>query len=129
MIPFAGLENLVSAGWRHGDAPCDQKKRRAHHGPASLEARATGVAGYMGSTSILYHAIRHGRLKGNCRRTVNYRARFARVNCKKLQFTGIILPVTDCGDEPYGKFAPRHHGEGSNDRRRNDTSITAPVNP
>ncbi len=40
------------------------------------------------------------------------RGAMAGVNCKKIQFTGIILPVTDCGDEPYGKFAPHHRTEG-----------------
>jgi hypothetical protein len=51
------------------------------------------------------------------------------VNCKKVQFTAKKLPGTDCGDKPYGKFAPHHHSEGSNDRRRNDWSIAALVNP
>ncbi len=85
--------------------------------------------GMRARSRILYHALRNGRPREDSRRTVNYRARFARVNCKKLQFTGKILPATDCGDESTGKFAPHHHSEGSNDRRRNDWSIAAPVNP
>ncbi len=85
--------------------------------------------GMRARSRILYHALRNSRLREDCRRTVKYRARFARVNCKKLQFTGKILPGKDCGDESYGKVSHHHPSEGSNGRRRNDGSIAAPVNP
>ncbi len=84
---------------------------------SSLIKTQTGTHAYL---FILYHALRNSQLREDCRRTIKCRVRFARVNCKKIQFKGEILPGTDCGDESHGKFAPHHHSEGSNDRRRND---------
>lgn len=52
---------------------------------------------------------------------VKYRARFARVNCQKIQFAGKILPGTNCGDERYGKFTLTFTAK--------DQMIDAPVNP